>query len=128
MKIILKTALSIVLVVTFLCTTAVAVEPRWSNVASISPTISANDACYTSAITGLSGTTKIDCTLILYEKGFFGSYTEVSRTTEVYYGQVHEFVGYYSIKSGTIYKLTTQATVTRDGKDEYVEYSFEKKC
>lgn len=110
----------------FLCTAAFAAEPRWSNVATISSQISANDGRYTSTITCLSGTTKIDCTLILYEKGWFGSYSEVSRTSEVYYGQVHEFVGYYDIKSNKTYKLTTQATVTRNGQDEYVENSFEK--
>ena len=128
MKKFLRSVLCALLVGIIFCTAAFAAEARWSNVASISPSISAVDACYTSAVTGLSGTTKIDCTLILYEKGWFGSYSEVSRSSEVYYGQVHQFVGYYDIKPGTTYKLTTQATVTRNGVDEYVDYSFEKKC
>lgn len=45
---------------------------RWRNVASISPSISAGDNNYTCEISCLSGTTKIDCTLVLYEKGLFG--------------------------------------------------------
>lgn len=128
MKKYLRIIFGMVLAAALLCTTAFAVEARWSNVASIGPSISANDGCYLSVVNGLSGTTKIDCTLILYEKGWFGSYTEVARTSGVYYGPSHEFAGYYDIKSGTTYKLTTQATVTRNGVDEYVEYSFEKKC
>ena len=43
---------------------------RWRNVASISPSISAGDNNYTCEISCLSGTTKIDCTLVLYEKGY----------------------------------------------------------
>lgn len=47
---------------------------RWRNVASISPSISAGDNNYTCEISCLSGTTKIDCTLVLYEKGLFGTW------------------------------------------------------
>lgn len=47
---------------------------RWRNVASIYPGISAGDNSYTCEISCLSGTTKIDCTLVLYEKGLFGTF------------------------------------------------------
>lgn len=72
MKKYLRIIFGMVLAAALLCTTAFAVEARWSNVASIGPSISANDGCYLSVVNGLSGTTKIDCTLILYEKGWFG--------------------------------------------------------
>ena len=87
---------------------------RWRNVASIYPGISAGDNSYTCEISCLSGTTKIDCTLVLYEKGLFGTYSEVSGTA--------------NIKSGTTYKLVTTATVTRNGSSETVSNTFEKKC
>lgn len=64
---------------------------RWRNVASIYPGISAGDNSYTCEISCLSGTTKIDCTLVLYEKGLFGTYSEVSRSSSTYYGHTHEF-------------------------------------
>ena len=51
---------------------------RWRNVASIYPGISAGDNSYTCEISCLSGTTKIDCTLVLYEKGLFGTYVELA--------------------------------------------------
>lgn len=72
---------------------------RWRNVASISPSISAGDNNYTCEISCLSGTTKIDCTLVLYEKGLFGTYSEVSRSSSTYYGHTHEFSGTANIKS-----------------------------
>ena len=82
--------------------------------------MSAYDGSYTSAIIALEGTTKIECTLTLYEKGFFGNYTQVSQVSETYNGPRHEFVGYYAIKSGTTYKLNTTAKVTRNGVTETV--------
>ena len=100
----------------------------WRNVASISPSMSAYDGSYTSAIIALEGTTKIECTLTLYEKGFFGNYTQVSQVSETYNGPRHEFVGYYAIKSGTTYKLNTTAKVTRNGVTETVSTDFEKRC
>ena len=101
---------------------------RWRNVASISPSISAGDNNYTCEISCLSGTTKIDCTLVLYEKGLFGTYSEVSRSSSTYHGHTHEFSGTANIKSGTTYKLVTTATVTRNGSSETVSNTFEKKC
>lgn len=79
-------------------------------------------------IIALEGTTKIECTLTLYEKGFFGNYTQVSQVSETYNGPRHEFVGYYAIKSGTTYKLNTTAKVTRNGVTETVSTDFEKRC
>ena len=70
---------------TVFATSAFAVV-RWRNVASIYPGISAGDNSYTCEISCLSGTTKIDCTLVLYEKGLFGTYSEVSRSSSTYYG------------------------------------------
>ena len=91
---------------TVFATSAFAVV-RWRNVASIYPGISAGDNSYTCEISCLSGTTKIDCTLVLYEKGLFGTYSEVSRSSSTYYGHTHEFSGTANIKSGTTYKLVT---------------------
>lgn len=111
-----------------LCVTAFAAQPRWKNVIAISPTISAASKTYTSYIVAVQDTTKIECTLVLYEKGLFGNYTEVDRTSSSYYGFEHEFRGSYDIKSGKTYKLTTTITVTANGTSETVNYDFEKRC
>ena len=111
-----------------LCVTAFAVQPRWKSVVSISPTISSASKTYTSYIVAVHDTTKIKCTLVLYEKGLFGNYTEVDRTSSTYYGFEHEFSGSYDIKSGKTYKLTTTITVTANGTSETINYDFEKRC
>lgn len=55
---------------TLFCVTAFAVEPRWKNVIAISPTISAESQSYSSYIVADPKATKMECTLVLYEKGF----------------------------------------------------------
>lgn len=128
MKFFLRSLLAVVLLFGVVSTTALAAEPRWKNVASISPSISAYDGSYSSDIICNDGTTKIECTLTLYEKGFLGNYKQVAQTNGSYYGQMHEFVGYYAIKSGTTYKLNTSVKVTRNGVTETVSTDFEKRC
>ena len=111
MKKIVSVIISVVLAAV-LCVTAFAVQPRWKNVISISPTISAASQTYTSYIVAVQDTTKI----------------EVDRTSSTYYGFRHEFSGSYDIKSGKTYKLTTTITVTANGTSETVSYDFEKRC
>lgn len=113
---------------TLFCVTAFAVEPRWKNVIAISPTISAESQSYSSYIVADPKATKMECTLVLYEKGFWGNYPEVDRTSSTYYGFRHEFNGSYAIKAGTTYKLTTTVTVTANGTSETVSYDFDKRC
>lgn len=122
---VLRSLLAITLLLGIVSTTTLAAEPRWRNVASISPSMSAYDGSYTSAIIALEGTTKIECTLTLYEKGFSETIRRYLRSW-TYNGPRHEFVGYYAIKSGTTYKLNTTAKVTRNGVTETVSTDFEK--
>lgn len=120
--------LLVLLMIVSVCAVSVyAAEPRWTNVAYMSPVISAVDDMYGNQIGGMSGTTRIACTLVLYEKGWF-SYPEVARTSETYDGGGHFFYGTYDIKSGKKYRLDTTVTVTRNGVDETVTTSFEKQC
>ena len=67
MKKIIGIAIS-VLMATLFCVTAFAVEPRWKNVIAISPTISAESQSYSSYIVADPKATKMECTLVLYEK------------------------------------------------------------
>lgn len=118
--------ISLMILATLMTTLAFAAEPRWNNVASITPYISEPDDCYSCVIIGLKGTTKIDCTMVLYEKTWWGTYTEVSRTNEVYNGKTYEFNGYYAISAAKTYKLDITAIVTCNGVNETVSCSFEK--
>ncbi len=117
--------LVVILPATLLAPTALAAEPRWTNVILINPSISANGS-YASTVQCVSGTSKIECTLVLYQKGLFGTYSEVSRTSNVHYGDTYEFSGHYNIQSGKTYKLTTTVIATCNGVSEEVSTSFEK--
>lgn len=88
-------------------TSVFAAEARWRNVTKITPIILASTNTYSSVINGSEGTTKIDCTLILYEKNQSGTYSEISRCSSTRYGQKGTFSGTANIKSGTTYKLET---------------------
>lgn len=113
------------LIIFSLCVcTVFAVQPRWVNTARIAPNITQNN--YYATVEGLSGTTKIACTLVLYQKGLFGSYSEVARTSNTYYGSVHTFSGSYTVTSGKTYKLEVTAVVTRNGTSETATSSVEK--
>lgn len=117
--------LAVILTATFLATTALAAEPRWTNVTLINPAISENGS-YASTVSCVSGTSKIECTMVLYQKGLFGTYSEVSRSSDIYYGDTYRFTGHYNIQSGKTYKLTTTVIATCNGVSEEVSTSFEK--
>lgn len=59
-------------------TTQESITPFWVNTLSIIPSISGSAGTYSCSINGVSGTTKISATLVLYEKGWLGGYTEVA--------------------------------------------------
>lgn len=51
-------------------TTQESITPFWVNTLSIIPSISGSAGTYSCSINGVSGTTKISATLVLYEKGW----------------------------------------------------------
>lgn len=135
MKKITAGLVSLILAV-FISTSAIAaappetVQPMWDNVFSVSPTMYASTGEYASEIFAVSGTTKIECTLILSEETSPNSnvFVEKSRLNETYYGNCHVFRGKYAIKSGVRYKLETIASVTRNGYTESINVPWIKKC
>lgn len=128
----MKRILSLIIATILICMTltpvAFASDMRWKNVAYVSVDIDSSYGTYESEIQGNKGTSKIVCTLVLYEKNLWGTYKQVSQTKETYYGRDKTFVGTYNFKSGTTYKLVSTATVTCNGVAETVSASTEKKC
>lgn len=103
------------------------ISPRWTNTSLITPDISNAASNYSADVIGYTGTTKIDCTMILYEKGWFGSYTEVSRNNQIANQSVKTFVANYTYTSGKTYRLEVTTVVTRNGTSETVTVFTEKK-
>lgn len=114
----------VALVAVLLSATAFAAQPRWENVATISSTINKRGNEYSCLISGNPGTTKIACTMVLYEKNWLGQYVEISRTSSTYNGISHEFVGSCNMQSTKTYMLTISATVTCNGTNETVSDSI----
>lgn len=124
MKKIVRSVLLIALAAILLSATAFAAQPRWTNVATISSDIDKIGDEYACLINGNPGTTKIVCTMVLYEKNWLGQYIEISKTSSTYNGISHEFVGNCSMQSNKTYKLTISATVTCNGTNETVSDSI----
>ena len=101
-------------------TTQESITPVWVNTLSIIPSISGSAGTYSCSINGVSGTTKISATLVLYEKGWLGGYTEVARTSHTTYSASFFKSDSYSFSSGKTYKLEVSGTVTRNGYAEPV--------
>ena len=99
----------------------------WVNTLSIIPSISGSAGTYSCSINGVSGTTKISATLVLYEKGWLGGYTEVARTSHTTYSASFFKSDSYSFSSGKTYKLEVSGTVTRNGYAEPVSATIEQK-
>lgn len=109
-----------------LSVTVFAAQPRWKNVSTYAMSISPDKDCYSISIIGNQGTTKIDCTLTLYEKTWYGTYKELSHIAETYYGQSNTFYGYCDISAEKTYKLVAEFTVTCNGVAEDVSGSIER--
>ena len=102
-------------------TTQESITPFWVNTLSIIPSISGSAGTYSCSINGVSAT------LVLYEKGWLGGYTEVARTSHTTYSASFFKSDSYSFSSGKTYKLEVSGTVTRNGYAEPVSATIEQK-
>lgn len=127
----MKKVISLLLVVVMVCimaTSAVfAAEPRWSNVLSIIPTISASSDSFGLNIHGVPGTTKIQCDMTLYKKGLLGE-TQVGHRSSIYYGDFKSFTASATINTGSTYRLEATIKVTTNGYTETINYEYEQAC
>lgn len=132
MKKLLSLALIAILVfalstVAFAAPNEFSIAPRWTNTSQITPDISKSASNYSAYVIAYTGTTKIGCTMVLFEKGFWGGYTEVSRSSQTSNLSTDLFIASYTYTSGKTYKLEVTTVVTRNGTSETVTVSTEKK-
>lgn len=120
--------LLVVLMVCMLCCgVASAAEPRWRNIVTITPEISASTDNFGVAIVTVPGTTKIQCDMTLYKKGLFGE-TQVGHRSSIFYGASQSFYSSAVIDNGSTYRLEATITVTANGQAETINYEYEKAC
>ncbi len=127
MKKIISLLLVVLIICTMCCGVASAAEPRWANVVTITPLISASSDEFGLTIFGVSGTTKIQCDMTLYKKGLFGE-TPVGHRSSIYLGQGQTFFSSAVIDEGSTYRLDATLVVTANGHAETIEYEYEKTC
>lgn len=124
----MKKIVSLLLVVVLVCIMATgavfAAEPRWTNVVAIIPNISAANDLYGLTVSGVSGTTKIECSATLYKVGWFGITSYVDSFSDVSYGQNGVFSKSASIDSGT-YRMNVTLKVTANGYTETIDREYE---
>lgn len=124
MKNFLRVVALIALMGIILSVPAFAAQPRWSNVASMTLRILKNNNQYICDIEGFSGTTQIECTMVLYEKNQRNQYVEISRVTLTHNGRDKQFVGNCSMQANKTYMLTVNAVVTCNGTKETITDSI----
>ena len=119
----------IALVATIIIVLAVSrVQPRWSLMNSATAVCSLSDDTYIASMTAVSDVYKMDIDVVLYEKGLFTSYKEVSSISKIVYNNYHTTYNTYAFSSNKDYKVELTVTAyTQSGQTEtitvYNEYT-----
>ena len=100
---------------------AAEVQPRWSLVRNINAWCSISDDAYLGSVICDNSVYKMDINIVLYEKGLFTSYKEVSRVSKTVYDYTHTTGSTYSYSSSKDYKVEiTVKAYTQSGQTETV--------
>ena len=101
-------------------------QPRWSLMSTANVFCSMNSDTYVASVTASPEVYKMDIDVILYEKGLFTSYTEVSSIHKTVYNYYHNAQGTYNYSSLKDYKIElTVKAYTQSGQTETITVSNE---
>lgn len=100
---------------------AMLIQPHWTNTESISSslTFSGTTANCGARIVGMSGTTRISATFTL-QRRVNGTWVTIKTWTESSSSNTLNFSGTHTVTKGFTYRLSVNATVTRNGVSETV--------
>ncbi len=117
---------AIIIVVPIFTITASRATPRWTLFNSASAVCSRTSDTYLVSVTALQDVNKMDIDVVLYEKGLFSSYTEVSSINKTVYSHFHSAQGSYAYSSLKDYKIEMTVTAyTQSGQSETITVSNE---
>lgn len=117
---------TIIIAIPILAIPASRVQPRWSLINSVIARCYIEDEQYVGSISALDDVYKMDIDIILYEKGLFTSYKEVSSIHKTVYNYYHTAIGNYTYSSSKDYKIElTVKAYTQSGQTETVTISEE---
>lgn len=116
----------LIIAIPLLTFTVFGASPRWALFNSATALCIEDDDLYYASATAGNDVTQLRMVVVLYEKGLFSNYTEVSRideTVNTYYNTVSKSYNFSSLKS---YKVELTATArTATGQIEVITVSKE---
>lgn len=118
-------ALIATIIITIPIFTAVAyrAQPRWSLINSATAVCALEDNTYIVNVTASQDVYKMDINAILYEKGLFTSYKEVSSIHKTVYNYHHTTANTYDFLSSKDYKVELTVTAyTQSGQTETISF------
>ncbi|MBQ8603566.1 MAG: hypothetical protein IJ410_01805 [Oscillospiraceae bacterium] len=117
---------AIIIAVPVFATTASRVQPRWTLIGTATAVCGISDNTYAARVTASPDVYKMDIDVILYEKGLFTSYTEVSSIHKTVYNYYHTTEGTYTYSTSKDYKVELTVTAyTQSGQTETITVSNE---
>ena len=117
---------AIIIAIPILTITVSRAQPRWSLINSAQPLCSISSNHYAGSVTADPSVYKMDIDLVLYEKGLFTSYKEVSSVRKTVYDYSHNVQGTYNYSSSKDYKIElTVKAYTRSGQTETITVANE---
>lgn len=117
---------TIIIAIPILAIPAARAQPRWSLLNSATALCYRSENKYIGDITALNTVYKMDIDIVLYEKGFFTSYKEVSSIHKTVYNYTHTAIGDYTYSASKDYKIEmTVKAYTQSGQTETVTVSEE---
>lgn len=117
---------TIIIAIPIFTTVAYRAQPRWSLINSATAQCYRSDNIYIATMSANSNVYKMDIDVILYEKGLFTGYTEVSSIHKTVYNYYHTTSNSYTYSSLKDYKIELTLTAyTQSGQTETITVSEE---
>lgn len=117
---------TIIIAIPILAIPAARVQPRWSLMRSASVICSMDDNTYVATMAADTSVYKLSMDIILYEKGLFTSYQEVSRISKTVQNSYHTTEGSYTYSASKDYKIELTVTAfSTSGQTETITVSKE---
>ena len=117
---------TIIIAIPILAIPAARAQPRWTLFSNASVRCYISDNTYLATMTASSDVYKMSMDIILYEKGLFTSYKEVSRISKTVNNYNHSALGNYTYSSSKDYKIEMTVTAfSTSGQTETITVSNE---
>ena len=114
---------TIIIAIPILAIPAARVQPRWSLFSNATAVCSIPDDTYIVSVIAGQNVYKISMDIILYEKGLFTGYKEVSRISKTVNNYYNTTEGHYDYSASKDYKIELTATAfSTSGQTETISF------